>query len=115
MPDNLGEQEEYCDTECLEVVFQAPSNRNDKDIICNHCLPGPRSYTFFRISVPECENFGLLLQVVFRNSICSEHIWNKQDVIFQKGWRTKSIITLKAKKKLTESLVKEAVYKPKNP
>jgi len=73
MPDNLDEQEEYCDTECFEVVFQAPSNRNDEDLICNHCLPGPRSYTFFRISVPECENFGLLLRVVFRNSICSKH------------------------------------------
>jgi len=74
MPDNLDEQEEYCDTEGFEVVFHAPSNRNDEDLVCNYCLPGPPSYTFFTSSVPECENLGLLLRVVFRNSICSWHI-----------------------------------------
>jgi len=74
MPDNVDEKEDYCDIEGFEVVFQALSNRNDKDLICNQCPPGPRSYTFFRISVLECENFGLLLRVVFRNSIYSGHI-----------------------------------------
>lgn len=92
-------------------MFHAPYNRNDEDPICNQCLPGPRSCTFFRISVPECENFGLLLRVVFRNSICSGHILNKQDVVFQKGWRTKTIIIRKAKK-LAEYLVKEAAHTP---
>jgi hypothetical protein len=65
VPDNVDEKEEYCDMEGFEVVFQAPSNRNDEDLICNQCLPAPRSYTFFRINVPECENFGILLRVVF--------------------------------------------------
>jgi hypothetical protein len=74
MLDNVDEQEEYRDIRGFEVVCQAPSNRNDEDLICNQCLPGPRSYTLFRIGVPECENFGLHLRVVFRNSICSGHI-----------------------------------------
>jgi hypothetical protein len=33
MPDNVDEKEEYCGIEGFEVVFQALSNRNDKDLI----------------------------------------------------------------------------------
>lgn len=57
----MNEEEEYCYIEGSEIMFQAPSNRNYEDLIYNHSLPGQRSFTFFRISVPECENFVLLM------------------------------------------------------